>query len=205
MTKRTFSNTHPRREAAEKDGIALMLSGSYVLTSLDQDEFDLLRRTAPNTLSFPDEPTVVVTNAKSKSKRGKLARIAHLSADGRFVRYRNPIFASRTSIATLQLIGGIAYTPANFLAHIANNETLHVRRQHDRKEFTGILYGSDQHAYSSLLIPADTAPGFAFLDIETEPNPHNARALVSVLARNPLSPAQFILSISTSNASTRNG
>lgn len=193
MIKRTFSNTHPRREAAEKDGIALMLSGSYVLKSLDQDEFDLLRRTALSSIPFADAPSVVVTNAKSNSKRGKLARIAHLSTDGRFVRYRHRIFASRTSIATLQLVGGLAYTPADFLALVASNETLHVRRQHDRKEFTGILFGSDQHAYSSLLIPSDTAPGFDFLDIETEPNAHNARALVSILARSPVAPSQFLL------------
>lgn len=204
MTKRTFSNTHPRREAAEKDGIALMLSGSYVLTSLNQDEFDRLRRTALSSIHFVDTPSVVVTNAYSKAKRGSLAHIGHLSVDGRFVRYRHPIFPSRTSVITLKLIKGTAYPIADFQALVRSNETLHVRRQQDWREFTGILIGSDQHKYSSLLIPSGNAPGFDFLDIETESNPHNAGVIVSVIARNPVPAHQFLLSLATPNPNTRN-
>lgn len=192
MKKRTFVNTHPRREAAEKDGIALMLSGSYVLTRLDQDEYHLLQLTDLTSISFSDTVSVVITNAKSKSKRGKLARIAHLSTNGRFVRYCDPIFASRTSVATLSLIAAIAHAPTDFLALVRDNETLHVRRLHDRKEFTGILVGSDRHAYSSLLIDSTRSPGFDFLDIETEPNPHNSRTLVAIIDRNPISADAFL-------------
>ena len=196
LKRRTFSNTHPRREAAENIGIALMLSGSYVLSSLDQDEYDLLRRTSLADLSFSGLPSVVITNGESKSKRGKLARIAHLSSNGRFVRYRHPVFGSRNSISTLALIAAIAHTPTEFLGGLSRNETLHVRRLHDRKEFTGILVGSDEHLYCSLLIPSSAPPGFDFLDLETEANAHNARALVSIVERNPVKTAELINSLS---------
>ena len=197
MKRKTFSNSHPRREAAENDGIALMLSGSYVLTNLDQDEFDLLHRMDLKKISFCNSPSVVITNAKSKSKRGKLARIAHLSTNGSFVRYSNPIFTSRTSVATLLIIAAVAYSPADFLSLVRKNETLRVRRLHDHKEFTGILIGSDQHTYSSLLVHSAALPGFNFLDIETEPNAHNANVRVSIIERNPIKTDDFLRNIST--------
>ncbi len=196
MKKRTFSNTHPRREAAEKEGIALMLSGSYVLTTLDKDEFDRLRRTNLASLSFSTNPSVVVTNAASNSKRGKLARIAHLSTDGRYVRYRN-LSGKLASVATLSLVAATAYTPAEFLALFRKNETLHVRRLRDGKEFTGILVGSDEHIYSSLLIPSNASQGFDFLDIETGANAHNSRVLVSIIERNPISGHEFLQTLTT--------
>ena len=187
MKKRTFRNTHPFREALEKDGIALMLSGSYVLTTLDEDALEAIRRADRSKLSFSEQQSVVVTNAHSNSKRGKLARIARLSSDGRFARYHHPVFSSRSSIISLRLINAAAFTPEQFITLLRDNETLHVRRQCDGRDWVGVLFGSDADVYSSLVIPADTPLGFDLVDIETELNPHNARGVVTVIGRNPTS------------------
>ena len=184
MKKQIFINTHPRREAAEKDGIALMLSGSYILSKLDQCEFDSLRQLDQSKIIFSEQPSVVLTNAHSKSKRGKLARIASLSGDSRFARYRHPVFPSQSSIISLQLIKATAFTPNQFVTLLRSNDTLHIRRQFDGKEWVGVHFGSKSHTYSTLVIPAETPLGFDFVDIETEPNPHNTRSIVSIVPKN---------------------
>jgi hypothetical protein len=186
MKTPTFHNSHPRRLAAESQGIALMLSGSYVLRNLNQDELDALQRIKHSALKFSDDVSVVVTNAESKSQRGRLARLAFLSSDGQFAKYRHPQFPSRSSVISLRLIKATAHSPRDFVASLKGNETLQIRRQHDAKAWFGILFGSDSHVYSSLVVAAPTSVGFDFIDIETQPNPYNSQMIVSVLQRNPL-------------------
>ncbi len=198
MSKKPFSNSHPRRVAAEEANIALMLSGSYVRKTLDQDEYDRLKQTDFNALIFSEVPWVVVTNAKKKSKRGILARIANLSSDGTYVRYRHPVFPKRCSFATLSILAAVAYKPSAFLASLMGNSTLSVKRIRDGSLFTGILVGSEGDTYASLMIPSESPLGFDFIDIELDTNPYNKANLVSIVSRNPKNASAILGSISKS-------
>jgi hypothetical protein len=191
MSKPKFNYSFPRWEDAEKRGIALQQSGSYVLKSVDQDELDSLARVEFKKISFSDMPFVVVANSQSSSKRGKVARFARMSADGRFASYQHPVFRSRVSYVSLSLIKGTAYTPAQFIDLIRCNDVIRVRRLHDNKEFRGVIFGSDLDAYSTLLVPTRTPIGFDLVDIETEHNAYNKFVVVSVLGRNLAEDAQI--------------
>src|SRR2546421_12991435 len=101
IKKRTVHNSHPRRLAAEKSGLALMLSGSYVLTALDEDEWETCQRTDFSRCAFRSDASIVVTNELSSSKRGKLARLAYLSAREDFAQYKDPVFPGHSSAISL--------------------------------------------------------------------------------------------------------
>ena len=182
-------NSHKLRKEAEAKGIALMLSGSYVLQDLDSNEWDSVLKTNISKLKFSPEPTVVITNedAKWRKNRGRLARFAFLSSDGRFAKYIDPDCQTRSSVISLRLINARSYELRAFLKRVNGGKTVHIERiVNPSEKWAGVLFGSLSDYYASLVVVTGKHPGFSFVDIETKSNRYNRSIRSRVLNRLPV-------------------
>ena len=172
MSNRT-SNTIGWRAEAEKRGIALNSSGSYVLSSFDADEYSRVGKTDFSKVKFSDDDHVVIAHGT----KGSLAKFARVTSDRKFARYLGGKFIS------VALIDGEVFTKAEFVRSIAQNPTLHVTHGVPIKDYVGILHGDLSARYKTLVYPVPN--GFLLLDLEEDPPPQAYHMKVRILATDP--------------------
>ncbi|MBA4149304.1 MAG: hypothetical protein H0X66_14410 [Verrucomicrobia bacterium] len=192
----TIQNTNPLRLDCEAVGLALMQSGSYVRTTLDKEELDRLKAFDFRKLEFRREPSVIVVHGSGK--RGLLARLAYLSKDGEYLRYPDRQFPARPAkyLSVILLKAEVFKDWRDFLkVVISQPESRHLclksefGHPNQRNRF-GILYGSDEKYYSSLVYLVENEldhfkTGFGLLDVEPTSNALNEANRTQVLEKNP--------------------
>lgn len=172
MSKRIPNGIGLRREQeAGPKAISLNASGSYVLASFDADEYARVQKLDFGKMRFGDEDFVVV----ARGTKGSLVRFAKLTEDRKYARYLGGKFVS------IALIDGEVYTKAEFVRSLAECPTLRV--SHAQKEYLGVLHGSRDRQYKSLIYPVSDR--FLYLDLEEKTGAQFTRAMVQILAVDP--------------------
>ena len=157
----------------EANNIGLNSSGSYVLRSFDEAEFDRVQKTDFSKLKFSDEDHVVI----ALGTRGSLAKLAKVTSDRKYARYFGGKYIS------VALIEGEVFSKAEFIRSIAQNPTLLVTHGFSAKQCIGILHGDITATYKSLVYPVQN--GFLTLDLEENPPPQASHMRVYLTATDP--------------------
>ncbi len=161
------------RQEWERNGIALLQSGSWVVPSFDEAEFGVTTALDFSKFSFAAEDSVVVT----QGTKGKLVRFAKISADGQFAQY--PF----RKYLRLSHINATVFSKADFVAELQAQPSLEVAKATDGSRYIGALWGERDAAYKSLLYLRDEQ--LRWLDLEENPPPQASSQKVRIVSENP--------------------
>lgn len=151
----------------EAQGVALRESGAYVHRSFDANELEQLKNLAGQKIDFDKSDAVVVANG-----RGCLVRNARLSKDRKVANFLGRII-------TLDLLKGKAFSKAEFAARVKDNPITKLIILSTGEKRTGVLYGSLDHPYASLIDVVNNR--MRFTDIETKERSNNRDKVVEIL------------------------
>jgi len=165
-------NTIGLRAEMEKQGFALDSSGSYVLSSLEVNELDLLQKTDFSKLQFGGEDHVVV----ARGPKGSLVRFARVTSDCKYGKFLG-------KFVSIRLINGEVFTKTDFIRSIAQNPTLRVVHVSSATDYVGVLHGDRTKKYKSLIYR--TSNGFLSLDLEENPPAQSMSMKIRIVSENP--------------------
>ncbi len=174
-------NTHPLRCEYESLNIALMLSASYVMTTLNKEELIRQRTIKYSTIIFQDRRSVVVVSGKRS--RGKLGRLAYPSVDGAYIRYSDPQNSKRFSFLSTTLIRAEVLLIDKFINSLSCAKTYRATsiNSPDKPPYIGLLFGSINNFYRQIVVLKNDDVGFELIDVEKERvldrNKHNLYTL----------------------------
>lgn len=164
------------RAEMEKRGLGLNASGSYVLASLDAAELKHLQAVSFGSVKWLPEEWVLVVRGTARS--GVLVRFVKLSPDGRYC-----CFPGRFKSLSPRLLETEPITRRDFIASIAKNPTLRIKKLREAEERIGILIGPRQAKYKSLI--ALEGDRLIAVDIEENPPPQSSQQTTRIIEDNP--------------------
>ncbi len=170
-----IKNSIGLRQEMEKLRIGLNAAGSYVLASLDEDALNHFKQI--NFAEMEWLPEEWVLEVKGTKRSGTLVRFAQISSDGRYCRFPVPY-----RYLSPRLLKTNPTTKRDFVAPIANNPTLRIKKFND-VERVGILVGPRDAKYKSLI----SLDGDRLIAVDIEENPplQSSAATTAVLEDDP--------------------